>query len=167
MSTSAGQVHLAGQEHFAGQVHVGASDINLASLAVGDVVAQRTVSFDRARLVRYAGASGDFNPIHWNPEFARSVGLESVIVHGMLTMGAAVTLVEDWVGDPGRIVDYQTRFTRPISVPDTGQVQADITASIGALNVDDATVRVDLTVTVDGAKVLGKAQALLSLAPAS
>ncbi len=83
----------------------------LADLAVGDVVDTRTVEVDRARLVRYAGASGDFNPIHWNDAFAAEVGLPGVIAHGMFTMGAAVALVEDWAGGPGAVVDYQTRFT--------------------------------------------------------
>ena len=85
----------------------------LADLSVGDVIGTRTVEVDRARLVRYAGASGDFNPIHWNDAFAAEVGLPGVIAHGMFTMGAAVALVEEWAGDPGAVVDYQTRFTRP------------------------------------------------------
>ena len=83
----------------------------LSDLARGEVVGTRTVTFTRADLVAYAGASGDRNPIHWSPTFAEHVGLPGVIAHGMLTMGAAVQLVSDWAGDPGAVVDYQNRVT--------------------------------------------------------
>ena len=87
--------------------------VRFEDLEKGQEIGSRTVELSRASLVRYAGASGDFNPIHWNERFAQSVGLPGVIAHGMLTMGTAVQLVSDWVGDPGAIVDYQTRFTKP------------------------------------------------------
>lgn len=135
----------------------------LADLAVGQELARRTVAVDRARLVRYAGASGDFNPIHWNERVARSVGLPGVIAHGMWTMGAAVAVVVDWAGDPGAVVDYQTRFTRPVVVPDPGEAQVEVVAAVGALDAEAGTVRVDLTVAVEGARVLGKAQAVVRL----
>lgn len=135
----------------------------LSALAVGDVVGTRSVELDRSRLVRYAGASGDFNPIHWNDTFAEAVGLPGVIVHGMLTMGAAVGLVEDWAGDPGAVVDYQTRFTRPVPVPNPGATVVEVTGTVGAVDVAAGTVRVDLTVTHEGAKVLTKAQAVVRL----
>ena len=135
----------------------------LADLTVGQEVARRTVTVDRARLVRYAGASGDFNPIHWNQRVATSVGLPGVIAHGMWTMGAAVTAVVDWVGDPGAVVDYGTRFTRPVPVPDPGEASVEVVATVGALDADAGTARVDLTVTVEGARVLGKAQAVVRL----
>ncbi|WP_163276290.1 MaoC/PaaZ C-terminal domain-containing protein [Cellulomonas iranensis] len=135
----------------------------LADLEVGQEVARRTVAVDRARLVRYAGASGDFNPIHWNERVATSVGLPGVIAHGMWTMGAAVAVVVDWAGDPGAVVDYQTRFTRPVPVPDPGEAHVDVVATVGALDLEAGTVRVDLTVTVEGARVLGKAQAVVRL----
>ena len=137
----------------------------LADLSVGDVIGTRTVEVDRARLVRYAGASGDFNPIHWNDDFAAEVGLPGVIAHGMFTMGAAVALVEDWAGDPGAVVDYQTRFTRPVPVPNPGVATLEVTGTVGAVDADaDAgTVRVDLTVTFEGARVLGKSQAVVRL----
>jgi len=135
----------------------------VADLAVGQEVARRTLTVDRARLVRYAGASGDFNPIHWNERVATSVGLPGVIAHGMWTMGAAVTVVVDWVGDPGAVVDYQTRFTRPVPVPDPGEAALDVVATVGAVDVDAGTARIDLTVTVDGVRVLGKAQAVVRL----
>ncbi|MDT0166711.1 MaoC family dehydratase [Actinotalea sp. AC32] len=135
----------------------------LDDVEVGAVVGTRTVELDRAALVRYAGASGDRNPIHWDERFAREVGLPGVIAHGMLTMGAAVTLVEDWAGDPGAVVDYGVRFTRPVPVPEQGVAVLEVTGTVGAVDPDGGTVRVDLTVTVEGARVLGKAQALVRL----
>lgn len=135
----------------------------LADLSVGDVIGTRTVEVDRARLVRYAGASGDFNPIHWNDAFAAEVGLPGVIAHGMFTMGAAVALVEDWAGDPGAVVDYQTRFTRPVPVPNPGVATLEVTGTVGVVDADAGTVRIDLTVTFEGARVLGKTQAVVRL----
>ncbi|MEP7763555.1 MaoC family dehydratase [Sanguibacter sp. 25GB23B1] len=136
---------------------------DLASLSVGDVVGTVSVPVDRARLVRYAGASGDFNPIHWNDAVATDVGLPGVIAHGMFTMGAAVALVGDWAGDPGAIVDYQTRFSRPVPVPARGETHVEVVATVGAIEPDTRTVRVDLTVTHDGARVLGKSQVRVAL----
>jgi acyl dehydratase len=135
----------------------------LGDLTVGDVVATRTLPVDRARLVRYAGASGDFNPIHWNERVATEVGLPGVIAHGMWTMGAAVTVVADWAGDPAAVVDYGVRFTRPVPVPDPGAATVEVTATVGALDADAGTARVDLSVTCDGVRVLGKAQAVVRL----
>jgi acyl dehydratase len=153
------------------------------SLEKGQEIGQRRIELSRADLVRYAGASGDLNPIHWNEEFARSVDLPDVIAHGMLTMGAAVQLVTDWVGDPGAVVDYQTRFTKPVVVPNRfgtaveASTALTVSGKIGALDDDARTVRVDLTVTApdlatEGAdpataaplKVLVKAQAVVRLA---
>lgn len=135
----------------------------LAELTVGQELARREVTVDRARLVRYAGASGDFNPIHWNERIATAVGLPGVIAHGMWTMGAASGVVADWAGDPGAVVDYQVRFTRPIPVPDPGAATVEVVAVVGALDTEAGTVRVDLTVSVDGVRVLGKAQAVVRL----
>ena len=136
---------------------------DITTLTVGSVVGTRTVTVDRSRLVRYAGASGDFNPIHWNDTFAQGVGLPGVIAHGMFTMGAVVALVEDWAGDPGRVVDYQTRFTRPVPVPNPGEAVVEVSAVIGAIDLEARTARVDLTVTFEGARVLGKSQAVVAL----
>jgi acyl dehydratase len=136
---------------------------DIATLAVGDVIGTRTVTFDRAALVRYAGASGDFNPIHWNDKFAESVGLPGVIAHGMLTMGTVVGLVADWAGDPGAVVDYQARFTKPVEVPNPGIAPIEVTGTVGVIDAEAGTVRVDLAVTVDGAKVLGRTQVLVRL----
>jgi acyl dehydratase len=132
-------------------------------LAVGQEVGRREVAVDRSRLVRYAGASGDVNPIHWNERFATEVGLPGVIAHGMWTMGAAVGVVSDWVGDPGAVVDYQTRFARPVPVPDPGSAAVEVVAVVGALDADSRTARIDLTVTAAGARVLAKCQALVRL----
>ncbi|WP_166845594.1 MaoC family dehydratase [Isoptericola sp. BMS4] len=135
----------------------------LAELAVGDVVGTRTIELDRAALVRYAGASGDLNPIHWDERFAAAVGLPGVIAHGMLTMGSVVGVVADWAGDPGAVVSYQTRFTKPVPVPPEGTAAVEVSAAVGAVDAEAGTVRVDLTVTHDGVKVLGRAQAVVRL----
>ncbi|MBW0255509.1 MaoC family dehydratase [Cellulomonas sp. PS-H5] len=132
-------------------------------LAVGQEVGRRELAVDRSRLVRYAGASGDFNPIHWNERFATEVGLPGVIAHGMWTMGAAVGVVSDWAGDPGAVVDYQTRFARPVPVPDPGVAAVEVVAVVGALDADTRTARIDLTATAAGARVLAKCQALVRL----
>ncbi|MCK9792647.1 MaoC family dehydratase [Isoptericola sp. 4D.3] len=135
----------------------------LAELSVGDVVATGAVELDRARLVRYAGASGDFNPIHWDESFATEVGLPGVIAHGMLTMGSVVGVVTGWAGDPGAVVAYQTRFTKPVPVPVRGAAVVEVTATVGAIDADAGTARIDLTVTHEGAKVLGRSQATVRL----
>lgn len=129
---------------------------------VGEVVAESTIELSRHSLVRYAGASGDFNPIHYRDDIAASVGLPGVLAHGMLTMGLAVQTVVDWIGDPGKVLDYQVRFTRPVVVDPSNGATVTIVATVGA--IDDASARIDLTVTVDGSAVLGKAQARVSLA---
>ncbi|MBN9328551.1 MAG: acyl dehydratase [Cellulomonas sp. 73-145] len=135
----------------------------LADLTVGQEVARGTRTVDRSRLVRYAGASGDFNPIHWNERFAASVGLPGVIAHGMWTMGSAVGVVVDWLGDPGAVLDYQVRFTRPIPVPDPGEAEVEVVATVGALDAEAGTARIDLQVSALGTRVLGKAQVLVRL----
>ncbi|GAA4789440.1 MULTISPECIES: MaoC family dehydratase [Rothia] len=147
-----------------------------ADLEKGAEIGSRQIPVTRADLVAYAGASGDFNPIHWNERFATEVGLPGVIAHGMFTMGAAVQLVTDWVGDAGAIVDYQTRFSKPVPVPDaqdaaspaTGGNVITVAGKVGALHEESQTARIDLTVTApdtDGKdqKVLMKAQALVKL----
>lgn len=128
----------------------------LAGVNVGDVVATRTIHLDRGSLVRYAGASGDFNPIHYRDDVAASVGLPGVLAHGMLTMGLAVQPLSDFLGTRGRIADYGVRFTRPIVVDPEHGADVTIETKVGAI-VDDA-IRFDLTVTFEGDTVLGKAQ---------
>ncbi len=117
----------------------------------------------RASLVRYAGASGDFNPIHWNQRVARSVGLPDVIAHGMLTMATVCRVITDWSADPGSVLEYGVRFSRPVVVPDddTGAT-IQVTAAVGA-KLDDRRVRVDLTATAAGEKVLSMARAVVQL----
>ena len=135
----------------------------IGDLAVGQSIGTRTVTLERQDLVRYAGASGDLNPIHWNDRFAAEVGLPGVIAHGMLTMGAAVNLVCDWAGDPGAVAEYGVRFTRPVPVPDPGAATLEIAGAVGGIDLEAGTVRVDLTVTTSGTRVLGKAQVVVRL----
>ena len=125
-------------------------------LEVGAIVAEASFPLTRDSLVRYAGASGDFNPIHYRDDIAAGVGLPGVLAHGMLTMGLAVQPVVDWLGDPGKVLDYQVKFTRPVVVdPATGAVVT-VAAKVGA--VEEAALRIDLTVTFGEQTVLGKAQ---------
>ena len=134
----------------------GAAASSGQALAVGDVVAEASFPLTRDSLVRYAGASGDFNPIHYRDDIAQSVGLPGVLAHGMLTMGLAVQPVVDWLGDPGKVLDYQVKFTRPVLVdPELGAVVT-VVAKVGAVTDDE--VRIDLTVTSGEQTVLGKAQ---------
>lgn len=132
------------------------------TLAVGDVVATGTYAIERDTLVRYAGASGDYNPIHYRDDVALGVGLPGVLAHGMLTMGLAVQPVLDWLDGRGEVLEYGVRFTRPIPVPPTGTVDLVVSAAVGLLP-DDGTARIDLTARVDGQTVLGRAQVLVRL----
>ena len=120
-----------------------------------------TVTVTRENLVRYAGASLDFNPIHWNERFAREVGLPDVIAHGMLTMALAGRIVTDWLGDPGKLVSYYARFTRPVVVPDDGVgATVEFTAKVAKV-LDDGSAQVLITAKSDGKAVLGKATAVI------
>lgn len=125
-------------------------------LQVGQVVAERTYAISRDTLVRYAGASGDFNPIHYRDDVAASVGLPGVLAHGMLTMGFAVQPVVDWLDARGWVSDYQVRFTRPVVVDPVEGASVTVVAKVGA--VDETGGRIDLTVSVGEQTVLGKAQ---------
>ncbi len=119
----------------------------------------------RTTIVQYAGASGDYNPLHTDEVFATQVaGYPSVFAHGMLTMGIAARAVTDWTGDTAALVEYQVRFGRPVVVPDddTG-AELTVRGTVGAL-LDDGRVRVDLTVTSGGEKVLSLARATVQLA---
>jgi len=135
----------------------------LDDVAVGQVVGSREVHLARADLVHYAGASGDRNPIHWSDPAARAAGLPDVIAHGMLTMGSAIGLVVDWAGDPAAVLEYGVRFTGLVPVPATGSATLDITATVGAVDREARTARVDLVARCDGSAVLGKARALVQL----
>jgi acyl dehydratase len=131
-----------------------------APVQVGDEIAARDFPIARADLVRYAGASGDFNPIHWNERFAKSVGLPDVIAHGMFTMATAIRVVTDWTGDPGAVVEYGVRFTRPVVVADPDGAVLTVAGSVRAVR-EDGLLEVDLTATVDGSTVLAKARAVV------
>ena len=133
-------------------------------LVVGEVVADRTVHLGRDTLVRYAGASGDFNPIHYRDDIASAAGLPGVLAHGMLTMGVAVQPVVDWLGgDSGRVLDYGVRFTRPVVVDPASGAELNIVATVGEVDAESARARIDLTVTFDGKTVLGRAQVRVDL----
>ena len=133
-----------------------------AAWTVGDVVATGAYPIDRETLVRYAGASGDFNPIHYRDDVARAVGLPGVLAHGMLTMGLAVQPVVDRFG-AAAIRQYGVRFTKPVPVPPEGGVVLDVTAKVGAVDETAGTLRVDLTAAVDGTVVLGRAQVVVGI----
>jgi acyl dehydratase len=132
-----------------------------AEANVGDELPPLQVRVTRKDLVRYAGAALDFNPIHWNESLAREVGLPDVIAHGMLTMALGGRLVTDWTGDPGAVVEYGVRFTRPVVVPNTEEgALVELTGKVGERR-DDGILRVDITARFDGRTVLGKAVALV------
>ncbi|MFC7456563.1 MaoC/PaaZ C-terminal domain-containing protein [Brachybacterium sp. GCM10030267] len=143
-----------------------ASPLTPADLAVGQELARTQHEITRDTLVRYAGASGDFNPIHYNDAVAAAAGLPDVIAHGMLTMGTAITGLVDALGDPTAVREYSVRFTNPIPVPATGSVTLEVLAVVGAVDESAGTARVDLTAQVEGTKVLGRARATVVLAPA-
>lgn len=131
----------------------------LTDLQSGQELFTRTFAIDRTTLVRYAGAGGDFNPIHHNERVAREAGLPGVIAHGLATMAFAATAVEDWAGDPGSVVEYGVRFSRPVVVPDPGHAEITVTGTAREVDLAARTVQVAVTVTFEGAAVLTKAQA--------
>lgn len=135
--------------------------MNLESLSIGQEVSSREFSFTRDALVKYAGASGDFNPIHYRDDFAQSVGLEGVLAHGMLTMGAACQVAIDWAGATGVLVDYGVRFTKPVYVPAGESAKLVVSGKIGAIDLENRTVRIDISAVCNEVAVLGKAQAVV------
>ncbi len=137
--------------------------INIASLEVGQVIGTEEFHLTRDSLVRYAGASGDFNPIHYRDDFAQSVGLDGVLAHGMLTMGAAVQVAVNWVGDAGKVIDYGVRFTKPVFVDAADGAVLVVTGKIGEVDAENGEVRIDLTAAFNETVVLGKAQARVRL----
>ena len=130
---------------------------------VGDEVPAQTFAVQRVHLVMYAGASGDFNVIHWNERIATAVGLPNVIAHGMFTMAEACRVVTDWAGDPGAVVDYGVRFTRPVAVPDDDVgARLEVTGTV-AEKLDGNLVAVDLSARSQGQTVLARARAVVRL----
>ncbi|MEU6842619.1 MaoC family dehydratase [Streptomyces sp. NPDC046716] len=141
-----------------------ATAVKYADVEVGTELPGQTFPVTRAALVQYAGASGDFNPIHWNEKFAVEVGLPDVIAHGMFTMAEAIRVVTDWVGDPAAVVEYGVRFTKPVVVPnDDKGAEIEVSAKVAA-KLDDDRVRVDLVAMSAGQKVLGMSRAVVQLA---
>lgn len=140
------------------------SAANFESLSIGDVVAERDFVFTRDTLVRYAGASGDFNTIHYRDDIALSVGLPGVIAHGMLTMGAVASPVAEWLGSAGFVRDYQVRFTRPIPVDGEHGANVRVTATVAALDAEARTARIDLKTVFNEQTVLGKSQLVVAFA---
>jgi acyl dehydratase len=132
---------------------------------VGTELPGQTFPIHRVNLVMYAGASGDFNPIHWNERFATAVGLPNVIAHGMFTMAEAARVLTDWVGDPGAIEEFGVRFSRPVVVPDDDRgATIEVTGTV-AEKLDGNRVRVELVARSDGQAVLTRARAVLRLLP--
>jgi acyl dehydratase len=136
----------------------------MSDVEVGTRLPPLTVTLRREDLVRYAGASGDFNPIHYSDRMATALGLPGVVAHGMLTMASAARVVTDWLGDPSMLVQYGVRFVRPVPVPDddTG-ARLDISAVVASVNDAEGTAEIDITTEFDGQKVLGRARAIVRL----
>jgi acyl dehydratase len=132
-------------------------------LEVGQQVASNEYQFSRDSLVRYAGASGDFNTIHYRDDIAQAVGLPGVLAHGMLTMGVSVQPVVSWLGDAGKIVDYGVRFTKPVVVPALGHALVKVVATVAQLDAENRKARIDLTTSFEENNVLGKAQVWVQL----
>jgi len=133
------------------------------TVEVGYELPPLSVQVTRSNLVQYAGAALDFNPIHWNEKFATEVGLPNVIAHGMLSMALAGRLVTNWLDDPGAIIEYGSRFIRPVVVPnDADGALVEITGRVREVR-EDGTARVDITAKFDGKAVLGKAVAIVRL----
>jgi acyl dehydratase len=137
--------------------------INIASLEIGQEIGSTEFLLTRDSLVRYAGASGDFNQIHYRDDVATAVGLPGVLAHGMLTMGAAVQVAVDWAGNAGAVIDYQVRFTKPVVVDPVEGAVLVVTGKIGEIDAENKVVRVDLEAVFNETKVLGKAQARVQL----
>jgi acyl dehydratase len=128
---------------------------------VSEQLEPQTFRVTRADLVRYAGASGDFNPIHWSERFATGVGLPGVIAHGMLTMALVGRAVTAWAGAPDAVIEFSVRFSRPVPVPDTDEGTEVVVAATVKETTDEGHLRLALTATCQGQKVLSLAQALI------
>jgi acyl dehydratase len=140
-----------------------AATVRFADVEVGTAVPEQTFPVQRVSLVMYAGASGDFNPIHWNERFATAVGLPNVIAHGMFTMAETARVVTDWVGDPGAVEEYSVRFSRPVVVPDDDTGAELVVSGEVTEKLDDSRVVVTLTARSAGDKVLTAARAVVRL----
>lgn len=141
-----------------------AATVAYADVEVGSELPSQTFPVQRINLVMYAGASGDFNVIHWNERIATAVGLPNVISHGMFTMAQAARVVTDWVGDPGAVIEYGVRFSRPVPVPDDDAGALLEVSGVVEEKRDDRTVVVGITARCNGAAVLAAARAVVRLA---
>src|ERR1035437_9564226 len=137
--------------------------LSINDVQVGQQLPSRTIHIDRAALVQYTGASLDRNRLHWDERFARSVGLPDVIAHGMFTMGTAINVVSEWVGDVGRVVEYGARFTKPVVVPYEGGADVEVTGVVTAVDAQARRATVELTAICGTDKVLGRALAVVVL----
>lgn len=135
----------------------------MTRLRTGDELPEQRFAVTRADLVRYAGASGDRNPIHWSDRIATSVGLPGVVAHGMFTMALAARALDVWAGSPGRVREIGCKFTKPVVVPDD-EKGAEVVVNGRVAEVDDGQARITLEVTCAGEKVLGAAKAVLEIA---
>jgi acyl dehydratase len=131
---------------------------------VGQEIPAVDYTVRRNHLVMYAGASGDFNPIHWNERFAKAVGLPDVIAHGMYTMAQGGRFVTDWAGDPAAVVDYGVRFSSMVVVPDDDQGATITVIGVVEEKLADNRVVVALTARSGDARVLSRARAVVRLA---
>ncbi|GAA1590300.1 MaoC family dehydratase [Actinomadura kijaniata] len=139
------------------------AQVKYDDVEVGTEIPAQSYQVDRMNLVMYAGASGDFNPIHWRESLAKAVGLPDVIAHGMYTMAQGGRFVTDWAGDPGAVLDYGVRFSAPVVVPDEGGATLEISGKVEE-KLDDNRVVVALTARSAGQKVLTRAKAVVRLA---
>jgi acyl dehydratase len=140
-----------------------ATRVTYDEVEAGTEIPAQRYPVTRLDLVKYAGASGDFNPIHWNERFATSVGLPDVIAHGMYTMAQAGRFVTDWAGDPGAVVDYGVRFSAPVVVPDDEGAIIEVSGKVEE-KLDGNRVAVALTARAADSKVLTRARAVVRLA---
>ena len=138
------------------------SAVSFDDIAVGDRLPPYEYRVERIDLIRYCGASGDFNGIHWSDSYARAAGLPDVISHGMLTMAKSINGVVAWLGDPAAVLEYGVRFVRPVVVPVDGSETVTVQAEISE-KLDDRRARVELTVTCGGQPVLGRAEVIVQL----
>ena len=132
-------------------------------ISEGAEIAPQQFPVTRLDLVRYAGASGDFNVIHWNERIAKSVGLPDVIAHGMLTMALAGRFLTEWAGDPGAVTEFGVRFSSPVLVPDDDKGALVEIAGVVTGKLDGNRVTVDVTARSGEAKVLTRAHAVVRL----
>jgi acyl dehydratase len=140
------------------------SELSFEAVEVGQELPAAGYRIRRADLIRYAGASGDFNPIHWNERIATEVGLPGVIAHGMFTMATGGRFVSDWIGDPGAVTEYGVRFINMVPVPDDDDgAEVLFTGTISGKDDEARTAKVTLTATCAGQKLLGKAIAVVRL----